>query len=116
MPALHNAAPLPANDAEGRPRPGSLPPGVDYARNPKTIQRIVAAAEKIFAEQGIDGARMDAIARSARVNKALLYYYFKSKEDLHRFTLRDAFRPVCVSRSARRWSRPAPRASNWCVT
>ena len=64
---------------------------MDHARNPKTIQRIVAAAEKIFAEQGIDGARTDAIARAARVNKALLYYYFKSKEDLHRFTLRTLF-------------------------
>jgi TetR/AcrR family transcriptional regulator len=64
---------------------------VDRARNPRTIQRIVAAAEKIFAEQGIDGARMDAIARTARVNKALLYYYFKSKEDLHRFTLQTLF-------------------------
>ena len=51
----------------------------------------MAAAEKIFAEQGIDGARTDAIARAARVNKALLYYYFKSKEDLHRFTLQTLF-------------------------
>jgi len=69
----------------------SLPPGLAHARNPATIQRIVAAAEKIFAEQGLDGARTDAIARSARVNKALLYYYFRSKEDLHRFTLETMF-------------------------
>jgi len=61
------------------------------ARNPQTIQRIVAAAENIFAEQGIDGARTDGIARAAGVNKALLYYYFKSKEELHRFTLRTLF-------------------------
>ena len=56
-------------------------------RNPKTLRRIVAAAERIFAEQGVDGARTDGIARAAGVNKALLYYYFESKEDLHRFTL-----------------------------
>jgi len=91
MPALHNTVPLPTGNAEGRPRRTSLPRGVDSARNPKTIQRIVAAAEKIFAEQGIDGARTDAIARAAHVNKALLYYYFKSKEDLHRFTLQTLF-------------------------
>jgi TetR/AcrR family transcriptional regulator len=76
----------------GRTRPGGVfPPGRAHARNPDTIQRIVAAAEKIFAEQGLDGARTDAIARSARVNKALLYYYFRSKEDLHRFTLQTLF-------------------------
>ena len=69
------------------PQRSPLPPGIGRARNPKTIRRIVEAAERIFAEHGVDGARTDAIARAARVNKALLYYYFKSKEDLHRFTL-----------------------------
>jgi AcrR family transcriptional regulator len=47
----------------------------------------VATAEEIFAEQGLAGARMDGIARAAKVNKALLYYYFRSKEELHRFVL-----------------------------
>jgi TetR/AcrR family transcriptional regulator len=41
----------------------------------------------MFAEQGLAGARMDEIARAAKVNKALLYYYFRSKEELHRFVL-----------------------------
>ena len=41
------------------------------------------AAEKIYAESGLAGARTDAIAAAAGVNKALLYYYFKSKEDLY---------------------------------
>src|SRR5438045_3831129 len=70
---------------------GDVPASVAQARNPATVQRIVSAAEKIFAEQGLDGARTDAIARAARVNKALLYYYFKSKEDLHRFTIQTLF-------------------------
>ncbi|MGH9435855.1 MAG: TetR/AcrR family transcriptional regulator [Terriglobia bacterium] len=43
---------------------------------------ILRAAERIFAEKGLDGARTDAIARAAKVNKALLYYYFKSKNAL----------------------------------
>jgi AcrR family transcriptional regulator len=47
----------------------------------------VATAEKIFAEQGLAGARMDGIARAAKVNKALLYYYFRSKKELYRFVL-----------------------------
>src|SRR5216683_204597 len=57
------------------------------ARDLSTARRIVATAEDIFAEQGLAGARMDEIARAAKVNKALLYYYFRSKEELHRFVL-----------------------------
>ena len=44
---------------------------------------ILRAAEHLFAEKGLEGARTDAIAAAARVNKALLYYYFKSKDDLY---------------------------------
>jgi TetR/AcrR family transcriptional regulator len=52
-----------------------------------TVQRIVVAARKVFAKRGLAGARMDDIARAAGVNKALPYYYFRNKEELHRFVL-----------------------------
>ena len=52
---------------------------------------ILRAAAQEFAEHGIAGARTDAIAREARVNKALLYYYFKDKETLYGAVLDDAF-------------------------
>jgi TetR/AcrR family transcriptional regulator len=52
---------------------------------------ILQAAAKEFSELGIAGARTDAIAREARVNKALLYYYFKDKETLYGAVLDDAF-------------------------
>jgi TetR/AcrR family transcriptional regulator len=52
---------------------------------------ILQAAALEFAEYGIAGARTDAIAREARVNKALLYYYFKDKETLYGAVLDDAF-------------------------
>jgi TetR/AcrR family transcriptional regulator len=52
---------------------------------------ILHAAAKEFAELGIAGARTDAIAREARVNKALLYYYFKDKETLYGAVLDNAF-------------------------
>src|ERR1700722_18102027 len=67
----------------GRP----LPRNLRQARDLSTARRIVATAEDIFAEQGLAGARMDEIARAAKVNKALLYYYFRSKEELYRFVL-----------------------------
>jgi len=52
---------------------------------------ILKAAAYEFAQYGIAGARTDAIAREARVNKALLYYYFKDKETLYGAVLDDAF-------------------------
>jgi len=52
---------------------------------------IVRAAAQEFAEHGIAGARTDAIARQAKVNKALLYYYFKDKETLYGAVLDHAF-------------------------
>jgi TetR/AcrR family transcriptional regulator len=52
---------------------------------------ILRAAAEEFAEHGIAGARTEAIAREARVNKALLYYYFKNKETLYGAVLDNAF-------------------------
>jgi TetR/AcrR family transcriptional regulator len=52
---------------------------------------ILHAAAHEFAEHGIAGARTDAIAREAEVNKALLYYYFKDKETLYDAVLDTAF-------------------------
>jgi TetR/AcrR family transcriptional regulator len=52
---------------------------------------ILQAAAHEFAEHGIAGARTDAIAREAHVNKALLYYYFKDKETLYGAVLDNAF-------------------------
>jgi TetR/AcrR family transcriptional regulator len=49
----------------------------------ETRATILKAAERIYAESGLAGARTDAIAAAAGVNKALLYYYFKSKEGLY---------------------------------
>ncbi len=52
---------------------------------------ILQAAAKEFSAHGTAGARTDAIAREAKVNKALLYYYFKDKETLYGAVLDNAF-------------------------
>jgi len=44
---------------------------------------ILEAASRVFSRQGLSGARTEAIAAEAGVNKALLYYYFKNKEDIY---------------------------------
>ena len=49
----------------------------------ETRAAILKAAGRLYAEYGMAGARTDGIAAAAGVNKALLYYYFKSKEGLY---------------------------------
>src|SRR6204780_4599603 len=58
-------------------------------RNPeRTRERILSAALKEFAAKGFAGARVDAIARRAAINKRMLYHYFEDKEGLFRAVLR----------------------------
>ena len=58
-------------------------------RDPEATQaRILAAALREFSAKGIAGARVDAIAARAKVNKRMLYYYFGSKEGLFQEILR----------------------------
>lgn len=45
-----------------------------------TEEKIIAAATSIFQQQGYAGARMQTIADEAGINKALLHYYFRSKD------------------------------------
>lgn len=47
-----------------------------------TEEKILEAAKQVFLRDGYHGARMDTIAKEADVNKALLHYYFRSKEKL----------------------------------
>ena len=59
------------------------------SRNPeRTRERILIAAFKEFAAKGFAGARVDAIARRAAINKRMLYHYFGDKEELFREVLR----------------------------
>lgn len=53
--------------------------------------RILAAAAAEFAARGYVGVRADRIVRRARVNKAMLYYHFHSKQGLYRALLREMF-------------------------
>src|SRR5881296_4290568 len=68
-----------------KPRMGSR------GRPEESRAAILQAAIREFAREGVAGARTDAIARAARVNKALLYYYFKDKEALYGAVLDEVF-------------------------
>jgi AcrR family transcriptional regulator len=54
--------------------------------------RILAAAREVFHRAGFDGARTKDIADAAGMNKALLHYYFRSKDELFEAVFQDAFR------------------------
>jgi TetR/AcrR family transcriptional regulator len=60
-------------------------------RSAETRAAILAAAGRVFARSGLAGARTETIAAAAGVNKALLYYYFQSKERLYEAVVEDHF-------------------------
>ncbi|MFA5032250.1 MAG: TetR/AcrR family transcriptional regulator [bacterium] len=56
--------------------------------------KIILAAIEVFARKGKHGASMEEIAAKAGVNKALLYYYFKSKDNLFQKTLTEVLHKI----------------------
>jgi TetR/AcrR family transcriptional regulator len=68
-----------------------------------TKTRILDAADAIFVQRGIDGARMQEIADHAGLNKALLHYHFRSKADLARavwLRIASSFAPAIIQMMA----------------
>ncbi len=59
-----------------------------------TRERIMKAAERLFAERGYDGTSVRAIVARARVNQAAINYHFDGKDGLYREVLRTAFRAL----------------------
>src|ERR1700678_104555 len=59
-----------------------------------TRERIMKAAERLFAERGYDGTSVRAIVAKARVNQAAINYHFAGKDGLYREVLRAAFRAL----------------------
>jgi AcrR family transcriptional regulator len=60
----------------------------------RTIADIIAIATAEFAEKGLAGARIDEIAERTRTSKRMIYYYFKSKEELYLAVLEEAYRAI----------------------
>jgi AcrR family transcriptional regulator len=59
-----------------------------------TRERILKAAERLFAEHGYDGTSIRTIVAKARVNQAAINYHFAGKDGLYREVLRAAFRAL----------------------
>jgi TetR/AcrR family transcriptional regulator len=79
-----------------------MKPAAAHSVTPRGSRRQPAASRKAileaalveFAQEGLAGARVDAIAEAAGVNKALLYYYFRDKESLYGAVLDRFFEPL----------------------
>ena len=68
---------------------------MDKQKNkPDTERQILEAARVIFIKKGLEGARMQEIADEAGINKALLHYYFRSKEKLFNHIFENALSGV----------------------
>jgi AcrR family transcriptional regulator len=65
-----------------------------------TRERIMKAAERLFAERGYEGTSIRAIVAKARVNQAAINYHFAGKEGLYREVLRAAFRALTAHQVA----------------
>lgn len=55
---------------------------------------ILKQAKRLFAKNGYDGTTMDEIASQSNANKALIYYHFKSKENLYSCILKDSVNAI----------------------
>jgi TetR/AcrR family transcriptional regulator len=89
-------------------RPGPAPAHARPEDASDTRALIFAAAAEEFSRRGFEGASVDAIARDAHVNKAMLYYHFGSKLGIYREVVRDMLRAVGASVTAIAQSTDAP--------
>ncbi len=60
-------------------------------KDKNTEIQILNAAKKVFQTKGMDGARMQEIADEAKINKAMLHYYYRSKQILFEAVFKNAF-------------------------
>lgn len=73
-----------------------------------TKAKILDAAEEEFAAAGLSGARTESIAARTGVTKAMIYYYYDSKEGLYEAVLRRAFREHIEAAQDPNWTEGDP--------
>lgn len=71
--------------------------GETMAKDPELSKiKILKEAEKQFAENGLQAASVNVIARNAEINKRMIYHYFGSKEALYKEVLKSNFLKIYV--------------------
>ena len=92
-PGLRATAGSPPTPGLRSNRPTHTTPGPAPTKPPSS-QRILDAASAEFALRGFAAATVDRIAARAHLNKAMIYYHFRSKQNLYRLVLRDIFTAI----------------------
>ena len=64
---------------------------MNKTKNENTEEQILESAKNVFQAKGMDGARMQEIADEAGINKAMLHYYYRSKQLLFEAVFKQAF-------------------------
>lgn len=77
----------------------------------ETPERILDAAEELFARQGFTATTIKQIGSAAGLNPALIYYYFGSKEELYRRLLTRLLTTIAGRGAERMASAPSPEAA-----
>lgn len=68
-----------------------LPENPPRRRSERTRARILRAAERVFARDGFDGARLEDVAQGAGLRRASIVYYFRDKRELYEAVLAQLF-------------------------
>lgn len=84
-----------AKDAGTKAMPVVVKQSIRNSAEPARRLSILRAATAEFALKGYAGARTEGIARAAEVNHALLFYHFKTKEQLYQEVLEEIFLEWC---------------------
>lgn len=80
------------NGGNSKSKAGRKPRATAKPREDATSRKILLeVAKKEFARNGLHGSRVDKIAKTAKINKQLIYYYFGDKENLYLAVLEDAY-------------------------
>jgi TetR/AcrR family transcriptional regulator len=84
-------------------------------RDNPTRRRILKAARRLFAAHGYHAVSITDLAKTARVNRAVLYYYFKNKRDLYRETIKSVLEliPALWDRPGVKEGPPTERLDNY---
>jgi TetR/AcrR family transcriptional regulator, upper aerobic nicotinate degradation pathway regulator len=102
--SLVNTAQVARRKSAGRP--GRPPKALSQAQ--QTRDRILQAATAVFAQHGLGGGRVKLIARAAKSNERMIYYYFGSKERLFIAVLEQVYRQMWEAENALQLDRAPP--------
>jgi AcrR family transcriptional regulator len=88
-------ADAPAPFAESARPKATAAPASGRTHDPEGVRRnILDVARAEFVENGLSGARVDAIAARTATSKRMIYYYFGDKEGLYRAVLEESYRQI----------------------